>query len=48
MLTLAHGIYKSPGGTLTCKGNFGVNTTHKNKTYCFEIDVIDNNIDYYL
>ena len=40
-----NGIYKSPGGTLTCKGKFLVNTTHENKMYRFEIHVIDNNID---
>ena len=45
MLKPAHVIYKSPRGTLTCKGKFWVNTTHKNKTYRFEIHVIDNNTD---
>ena len=29
MLKPPHGIYKSPGSTLTCKGKFWVNTTHK-------------------
>ena len=43
MLKPAHGNYKSPGGTLTCKGKSWVNTMHKNKTYRFEIHVIDNN-----
>ena len=37
---------KSPGGTLTCKGKFTVNSIHKDKTYIFEIHVIDNNIAY--
>ena len=39
----AHGIYKSPGGTLICKRKFTVDTQHKDKAYIFEIDVIDNN-----
>ena len=43
MLKPAHDIYISPGGTLTCKGKFWMNTMHKNKTYRFEIHVIDNN-----
>ena len=45
MLKPAHSIYNSPDGTLTCKGEFWVNTTHKNKTHHFEIHVIDNNTD---
>ena len=45
MLKLAHSIFKSLGGTLTCKGGFWVNTTHKNKTYRFEIHAIDNKTD---
>ena len=45
MLKPAHGIYKSFGSTLTCKGKFWVNTTYENKTYCFEIRVIDYNTD---
>ena len=43
MLKRAQGIYKSPRGTLTCKGKYRENTTHKNKTYRFDIYVIDDN-----
>ena len=45
MLKPAHGIYKSPEGTLTGKRKFWVNATHKNKTYRFELHVIDNNTE---
>ena len=45
MFKPAHDIYKSPGDTLICKGKFWMNTTHKNKPYCFEIHIIDNNTE---
>ena len=41
----ARGIYKSSGGTLTCKGKFTVKTIYKDKAYIFDIHVIDNNTD---
>ena len=45
VLKPAHGIHKSPGGTLTCKGKFWENTMHKNKTYRFKMHVICNYTD---
>ena len=34
-------LQSSPGGTLSCKGQFTANVSHKNKLYCWNIYVIE-------